>query len=64
MRWAAQLWAAVPAYLKARTGAHEVITTIMMNYVAFRLTEFLVSGPDEGQVADGYRRPRDAWPQC
>lgn len=39
------LWAAIPGFLKARTGAHEVITTIMMNYVAFRLTEYLVSDP-------------------
>lgn len=28
------LWGAVPGVLKATTGAHEVITTIMLNYVA------------------------------
>jgi simple sugar transport system permease protein len=39
------VWAAIPGYLKAKTGAHEVINTIMMNYIAFRLTEFLISGP-------------------
>ena len=40
------LWAAVPAILKARFGAHEVITTIMLNYVAFQLTDFLINkGP-------------------
>ncbi len=39
------IWAGIPGILKARTGAHEVITTMMMNYVAFRLTEFLVSVP-------------------
>lgn len=39
------IWAAIPGFLKARTGAHEVITTIMMNYVAFRLTEYIVSDP-------------------
>lgn len=39
------LWAAIPGFLKARTGAHEVINTIMMNYIAFRLTEYLLSGP-------------------
>ncbi len=39
------IWAGIPGFLKARTGAHEVITTMMMNYVAFRLTEFLVSVP-------------------
>jgi simple sugar transport system permease protein len=39
------IWAAIPGYLKAKTGAHEVINTIMMNYIAFRLTELLISGP-------------------
>ncbi len=39
------IWGAIPGYLKARTGAHEVINTIMMNYVAFRLVEYLISGP-------------------
>ncbi len=39
------VWAAIPGYLKAKTGAHEVINTIMMNYIAFRLTELLISGP-------------------
>jgi simple sugar transport system permease protein len=38
------IWAAIPALLKIKTGGHEVINTIMMNYVAFRLIEFLVSG--------------------
>ena len=31
------IWAGIPAILKDRTGAHEVITTMMMNYIAFRL---------------------------
>lgn len=39
------IWAGIAGYLKAKTGAHEVISTMMMNYIAFRLTEFLVSGP-------------------
>ena len=38
-------WAFIPAILKAKVGAHEVITTIMMNYVAFRLTDWLLTGP-------------------
>lgn len=38
-------WAFIPAILKAKTGAHEVINTIMMNYVAFRLSEWLLNGP-------------------
>jgi ABC-type uncharacterized transport system permease subunit len=38
-------WAFIPALLKAKVGAHEVINTIMMNYVAFRLSEWLLNGP-------------------
>ncbi len=36
------LLAAIPGYLKAKMGAHEVISTMMMNYIAFRLTEFFI----------------------
>ncbi|HMK08079.1 MAG TPA: ABC transporter permease [Anaerolineales bacterium] len=38
-------WGFVPGWLKARTGAHEVINTIMMNYIAFRLSDWLLTGP-------------------
>ncbi len=34
------LWGFVPGFLKARTGAHEVITTIMLNYVAAQVVLF------------------------
>jgi simple sugar transport system permease protein len=44
---AAGLWAAIAGFLKARTGAHEVITTIMLNYITFRLSEWLLCGPLE-----------------
>ena len=53
-------WAAIPGFLKARTGAHEVITTIMMNYIAFRLTEFLISGPFRDPNAAAIQTPRIA----
>jgi simple sugar transport system permease protein len=39
------LWGAVPGILKARTGAHEVITTIMLNYIAAQLAGYLLNGP-------------------
>ena len=39
------LWGFVPGLLKATTGGHEVINTIMMNYIAFRLSDFLLRGP-------------------
>ncbi|MDP9467262.1 MAG: ABC transporter permease [Chloroflexota bacterium] len=39
------LWAFVPGILKARTGAHEVITTIMLNYVSYLTIEFALRQP-------------------
>ncbi len=39
------LWGFIPGWLKAKTGGHEVINTIMMNYIAFRLSDYLLSGP-------------------
>lgn len=39
---AGALWALLPGVLKARTGAHEVVTTIMFNYVGVFLTTYLL----------------------
>jgi len=39
------LWGFIPAALKARLGAHEVITTMMLSYVASYLTSYLVNYP-------------------
>src|SRR5215207_6114983 len=33
-------WGAIPGWLKARFGAHEVITTIMMNFIAVALVSY------------------------
>jgi ABC-type uncharacterized transport system permease subunit len=44
------LWGGVVGWLKARTGAHEVITTIMLNYVAINLLTFLLG-------LQGFQRP-------
>jgi ABC-type uncharacterized transport system permease subunit len=51
------IWAAIPGYLKARTGAHEVISTMMMNYVAFRFTEYLISFPLKDKSATAVQTP-------
>jgi general nucleoside transport system permease protein len=32
----------IPGILKAKTGAHEVITTIMLNYIALRLVDYFL----------------------
>ena len=39
------LWGAIPGYLRAKTGAHEVITTIMLNFVALRLVDYWLTIP-------------------
>jgi len=36
------IWGAIPGLLKAWTGAHEVINTIMMNYMAVKTVDYLV----------------------
>lgn len=38
------IWGFIPGWLKAKTGGHEVINTIMMNYIAFRLSDWLLTG--------------------
>lgn len=47
-------WGALPGWLKARTGAHEVINTIMLNYIAINMVSFLLNGafkdPEPGNV--------------
>jgi general nucleoside transport system permease protein len=44
------LWGFIPGFLKARTGAHEVITTIMMNLIATQVVLFALLGPDLRQA--------------
>lgn len=39
---AGALWGAIPGLLKARWNVHEVVVTIMLNYVAFHLNNFMV----------------------
>jgi simple sugar transport system permease protein len=39
------IWGMIPGYLKARFGAHEVVNTMMMNWIAFRLSDWLLTGP-------------------
>jgi ABC-type uncharacterized transport system permease subunit len=39
------VWAAIPAILKVKTGAHEVVTTIMLNGIAASLVAWIIRGP-------------------
>ncbi len=46
------LWGAIPGYLRARFGVHEVINTIMMNFLAVGITGYLVVNhlKEQGQM--------------
>ena len=48
---ASSLWGGLVGFLKARTGAHEVILTIMFNYVAIAIFSFLLR--TEGLLLQG-----------
>lgn len=39
------LWGGIVGFLKAKFGANEIITSLMMNYIATLFVGFLVSGP-------------------
>ena len=65
---AGAIWAAIVGFLKAYTGGHEVINTIMMNYIALNTISFLLNGPMKDQspnnvsartplIADSARMP-------
>jgi simple sugar transport system permease protein len=48
------LWGMVPAALKIRFGINEVISTLMLNYVAAEFVKYLVVGPWKGATKYGY----------
>ena len=39
------LWSLLPAVLRTRLGVDEVVTTLMLNFVAVAITSWLVNGP-------------------
>jgi len=59
------IWALIPALLKARFGANEIIVTLMMNYIAMKIVEFLIYGPWRGSTTWRYpitdEFPQSAW---
>ena len=56
------IWGGIVGVLKARTGAHEVILTIMLNYVAFYLVTWMVRTPALLQRPAGDQPISDADP--
>jgi simple sugar transport system permease protein len=62
------MWASIPGYLKARRGVHEVVTTIMLNWIAVAFTQYLTMAykpkeswiPHTHQIAESARLSRMA----
>lgn len=48
------LWGVIPAILKVRFGMSEVISTLMLNYVAAEFVSYLITGPWKGTTKYGY----------
>ena len=42
---AGAIWGGIAGFLKAFRGAHEVVTTIMLNWIAFFGTDYLINSP-------------------
>ena len=55
---AGALWGLIPAVLKAAIGVNEILTTLMMNYIAILLVEYLYLGP--WRDPEGYGFPGSA----
>ena len=55
-------WAFIPGILKARLGVNEIITTLMLNYIALAWLQFWVFGPwSEGGFQQTATFPKEAW---
>ncbi|MDG7043158.1 MAG: ABC transporter permease [Nitrososphaerota archaeon] len=54
------LWAIPPTLMKLYAGANEIITTLMMNFVAVYLLTYLLAGPMEGAEAKVVHAPSSA----
>jgi simple sugar transport system permease protein len=60
---AGALWGCLPTLLKVKLGVNEVITTLMMNYVALYLVQWLIHGPWKGKSMLGFAYT-DTFPQA
>jgi ABC-type uncharacterized transport system permease subunit len=59
---AGALWGFVPGYLKAKLNVNEIITTLMMNYIAISWNNFFIFGVwSEGGFQMSHVFPRTAW---
>ncbi len=56
------IWGGIPGILKAKLKVNEILSTVMMNQIAFQSMNFLLRGPllDPAQVAAGTNIPQSA----
>ena len=47
-------WALLAAWLRSRLGVNEILSTLMLNYVAYYILIYLVAGPWKGQNVRGF----------
>lgn len=64
------LWGALAGWMKAKRGCHEVLTTILLNFVAYGLSSFFilsvfrnqeVQAPETHVVGEGFQLSQMAW---
>ncbi len=58
------LWAIFPAIFKLRFGVNEVISTLMLNYIAAEFVTYLVTGPWKGKTQKGFPYTDDLPPSA
>jgi simple sugar transport system permease protein len=67
---AGAFWGAIPGYLRARRGSHEVINTIMLNFIAAGLASYVTlhllknpdsQAPESSAIGAGYRITQLGW---
>lgn len=52
------LWGAVPGFLRARYGVSEIFVTVMLNFIALFLVEYLSTGPwNDPMAGEAITRP-------
>ncbi len=56
---AGMAWAAIPAFLKVRFNANEILVSLMLFYVSTQLLDFLVRGPFKDPAGYGFPESRD-----
>jgi len=60
---AGALWLLGPAWLKTRLGVDEVVTTLLMNFIALLLVSMMLDGPMKDPMAMGWPQSVALWPE-